>query len=246
MGTIGRSGNNYRSGKKSSFPLTRLNPKFRSVLQGKKVLITAGATREYLDPVRFISNASSGKMGLAIARSFRSCGAKVFLVAGQGVPEFLKFPACIVTSARDMLEESQKRFPRSDIFVAAAAVSDYRPESCGRKKISRNRDPISVRLIPNPDVLATVTRKKKNQFCVGFALEDEGHSGLRKARSKMQTKNCDMMVLNTVSSLESDHIDATILFADGSSRSLGKVKKSQCAQEICQSIAHQLNKKSRP
>lgn len=200
----------------------------------KKVLITLGPTREYFDSVRFISNASSGKMGIALAREFKALGAEVFLVCGPGVILPPHFDFCIAVSAEQMFHEVRKYFPKTDIFVSCAAVSDYRPKEVQSDKIHKDKRIWSVKLVRNTDILASVSRHKKNQLCIGFSLEDS--NGLERTKKKMINKNCDLMILNTPESIESNFIRAQILFRNGNIWQLGKINKKKCAQELCRAI----------
>ena len=213
----------------------------REFYKGKRVLITLGSTREYLDPVRFLTNASSGKMGQALAHVFRSYGAKVFLICGPAIAPPKKFPFVAVGSAREMFAQVKKRFPLSDIFVSAAAVSDFRAENRSLRKIKREKE-MFLKLVPNPDILENVTRKKGGRFCVGFALEESasGARAIQRAKEKMAKKRCDLLILNSPSSMESGWIRATILSPEGLILSLGKVSKEMCAKKICGAIAESL------
>lgn len=205
----------------------------RPFFKNKNVLITLGPTREYLDSVRFLSNASSGKMGLAIAQKMQDHGAKVFLVCGPGVDCPKQLRSAPVVSALDMKKEVLQRFPQTDIFISVAAVSDFRPKRLTKEKIKR-AGPLRIELIPNPDILLSAAKLKKNQLCVGFALEDS--IDLQEAKRKMREKHCDLMVLNSKDSMETDHINAVILFSNGTSWTLGKVSKTHCAEKLCQAI----------
>lgn len=204
-------------------------------LKGKKVLLTVGATREYLDPVRFFSNASSGKLGLALAKAFYSSGARPFLICGPqiGLPPFLH--GVSVVSAREMYAEAKKHFPDSDIFVSSAAVADYRPQKKKLKKIRKNQKELFLELVPNPDILRLLARKKKHQFCIGFALEDV--NGLKNARRKMKEKNCDLMVLNSTKTMGSDFIRPTVLTNNGKILRFKRMSKTQFAKKLCKTIA---------
>lgn len=171
---------------------------------GKKVMITAGPTYEKLDPVRFIGNFSTGKMGYAIAGEFARRGADVTLVSGpvsdslKAEYEGLGIKRVDVESARDMHHVAMEAFPGSDVAVFAAAVADYRPEHCADSKIKREgTDEQIVKLMKNPDIAADCGRNKRDgQISVGFALETD--SGLDQARRKLDNKNLDMVVLNTL------------------------------------------------
>lgn len=167
---------------------------------GKKVLITAGPTYERIDPVRFIGNFSTGKMGYALASEAARRGAEVTLVSG---PVALPKPAGVhvvyVESARQMLEAAEKAFVEADIAIMAAAVADYAPERYVGHKIKREHDEVdSIRLVKNPDIAATLGRNKRaGQTLVGFALETD--NGVANAREKLERKNLDMIVLNSLS-----------------------------------------------
>lgn len=167
---------------------------------GKKVLITAGPTYERIDPVRFIGNFSTGKMGYALASEAARRGAEVTLVSG---PVALPKPAGVhvvyVESARQMLEAAEKAFVEADIAIMAAAVADYAPESYVSHKIKREHDEVdSIRLVKNPDIAATLGKNKRaGQTLVGFALETD--NGVANAREKLERKNLDMIVLNSLS-----------------------------------------------
>lgn len=169
-------------------------------LLGKKVLITAGPTYERIDPVRFIGNFSTGKMGYALAAEAARRGAEVTLVSG---PVAISRPTGVhvvyVESARQMLEAAEKAFVEADIAIMAAAVADYAPESYVSHKIKREHDEVdSIRLVKNPDIAATLGKSKRaGQTLVGFALETD--NGLANAREKLERKNLDMIVLNSLS-----------------------------------------------
>lgn len=208
-----------------------------------RALITLGPTREHLDPVRFLSNGSSGRMGLALARELRRLGARPFLVCGPGIEVPAGQPFRRVISARDMLKAVRAGFGRCGLFIAAAAVADYRPVRTASRKLPKRRGPLSLRLVPNPDVLASVARKKGSRICVGFSLENAGAAALKKAREKMRRKNCDLMVLNHPQAMESGLIEASVLSADGEVLNLGRMTKEKCARKICQAIAPILSRK---
>lgn len=169
-----------------------------------RLLITAGPTREWIDPVRFISNASTGKMGYAVAREALRRGHKVVLVSGPvGLrpPRTAQFVS--VETASEMLEEVLRHLPHSDALIMTAAVADYKPDSTSSSKIKRRNLPLILRLLPNPDILQEAAKRKRNkQVFVGFALEDSLNS-LESARKKMETKSLDLIVLNTVESIGS-------------------------------------------
>ncbi|WKN42294.1 bifunctional phosphopantothenoylcysteine decarboxylase/phosphopantothenate--cysteine ligase CoaBC [Tunicatimonas pelagia] len=168
-------------------------------LHNKKVLITAGPTQEPIDPVRYLTNASSGKMGYALAQEAARRGAKVALVSGLVALEF-NHPAVTITSvttAEEMLEASQKRFGEVDIVIFAAAVSDYAPAQKYSQKIKKKDDTLTLTLKKNPDIAQTLGRQKKDgQTLVGFALETNNE--IAHARQKLEKKNLDIVVLNSL------------------------------------------------
>ncbi|MEQ8520046.1 MAG: bifunctional phosphopantothenoylcysteine decarboxylase/phosphopantothenate--cysteine ligase CoaBC [Cytophagales bacterium] len=179
--------------------------KKKSDFKGKKVLITAGPTQEAIDPVRFIGNHSSGKMGYAIARAFCLSGAKVELISGPVNIDYnhpnLKIHK--VDSALEMEKKAKKLFPKSDISVLAAAVSDYRPKTKAENKIKKkNGKNLNIELVENPDIAFELGQKKtKNQRLIGFALETEN---LRKnAKEKLIRKNFDLIVMNKANDSDS-------------------------------------------
>ncbi len=221
----------------------------KSILEKKKVLITAGPTYESIDAVRYIGNHSSGKMGYALAEVFRECGALVNLVSG---PTAIPIPEGVtlkkVVSANEMLRESQALFPECDIAIFCAAVADYRPENIFDGKIKRETkgDEIFLRLIKNPDIASTLAANKTHQYCVGFALEsayDEDET-----RAKMQRKNMNMMVLNTFSEegtgFATDTNKVRIFYADKlEKQEFPLSSKKKIAEGIVNQIIQELEKK---
>ncbi len=171
-------------------------------LRGRKVLVTVGATREWIDPVRFLSNPSSGLMGCALASVFRAFGAEVRLIAGSTSVR-LPFGVDIirVDTALEMYEVLCETFPWCDILVMSAAVSDFRPACFSPSKIKRGKEPLSLSLVPNPDILQQVGREKGHRIIVGFCAETE--RVLEEAKKKLKAKNMDMIVANLVGSKES-------------------------------------------
>lgn len=139
-----------------------------------------------------------------------------------------------IISALDLLKAVKKEFPKCDIFISACAVSDYRPRLKIKTKLKKENKKILLELLPNPDVLATVAKNKKGQFCVGFALENS--IDIRLAQNKMGEKNCDLMVLNDLSSMGGEAMKASLLLKNGTVWNLGKLKKKECAKKICQAI----------
>ncbi|UCD23566.1 MAG: bifunctional phosphopantothenoylcysteine decarboxylase/phosphopantothenate--cysteine ligase CoaBC [Gemmatimonadota bacterium] len=175
---------------------TRLLRAPASALQGKRVLVTAGPTREHIDPVRTISNPSSGKMGFSVAEAAFTRGADVILVSG---PSQLKTPVGVdavrVESTLEMLEVVRAQLPDVDVLVMAAAPADYLPGSTADHKLPRTDGRITLELEPTPDILeSTATRRSSNCVTIGFALESE--PGLERARAKLERKQLDLIVLN--------------------------------------------------
>ncbi len=167
-------------------------------LRGKKILITAGPTYEAIDPVRFIGNHSSGKMGYDIARSAVNMGASVILVSG---PTHLKIDnynveLIAVTSAQEMFDACSQYFDSVDVAIAAAAVADYKPTFAASQKIKKSDQEMSIALEKTKDILATLGQNKKSQFLIGFALETENE--IENAKEKIRKKNLDLIVLNSL------------------------------------------------
>ncbi|MDP2159650.1 MAG: bifunctional phosphopantothenoylcysteine decarboxylase/phosphopantothenate--cysteine ligase CoaBC, partial [Flavobacterium sp.] len=167
-------------------------------LKGKKILITAGPTYEAIDPVRFIGNHATGKMGFDIAAEAIQLGAEVVLVSG---PTSLKpsnsgIQLIRVTNAAEMFEVSSKHFDDSDVFIAAAAVADYKPKNVAQQKIKKSDDAFFIEFEKTTDILATLSLRKKKQLVVGFALETENE--IENAKLKIQKKNLDLIVLNSL------------------------------------------------
>ena len=167
-------------------------------LDGKTVLITAGPTYEAIDPVRFIGNHSSGKMGFSLAEEAVKRGAKVILISGptSQKTDHKNIEIHRVTSAKEMYEEVFKYYEKVDIAIASAAVADYAPKIVAKEKIKKSEEEFTIELVKNPDILKTMGEKKTHQFLVGFALETQNEE--ENAKSKLQKKNLDMIVLNSL------------------------------------------------
>lgn len=167
-------------------------------LEGKKILVTAGPTHENIDPVRFIGNYSTGKMGFAIAEAFLQAGAEVHLVTGPvALPDIEHVHMVRVNSAVEMLDACTQLFPEMDAAVMSAAVADYRPAEVATEKIKKKTEELHIHLVKNPDILATLgSLKNKEQVLVGFALETENE--LENAKEKLNRKNLDLIVLNSM------------------------------------------------
>src|SRR5690554_1306701 len=220
--------------------LTEQAPAAPGPLAGKRLVITAGPTREPIDPVRYISNHSSGKMGYAIARAAAAAGARVVLISGPvnlPAPDEVEVRQAI--TAEDMLKQSETAVSEGcDIFIATAAVADYRPESCAGDKIKKNSEAMSLALVRNPDTLATIAARPDAPFTVGFAAETTDVA--RYATDKMQRKKLNMIVANDVSApglgFNSDHNAVTVFWADGQ-ESIGPESKQAIAERLVTLIA---------
>jgi phosphopantothenoylcysteine decarboxylase/phosphopantothenate--cysteine ligase len=167
-------------------------------LEGKTVLITAGPTYEAIDPVRFIGNHSSGKMGFSLAEEAAKRGAKVILISGPSSQSINNKNVDVhkVTSAKEMLAKVFEFYDKIDIGIASAAVVDYAPKDVAKEKIKKVDDNLTIELVKNPDILRTMGEKKTHQFLVGFALETQNEE--ENAKGKLAKKNLDMIVLNSL------------------------------------------------
>ena len=207
-------------------------------LAGKKILVTAGPTYEKIDPVRFIGNYSSGKMGYAIADHAAARGAEVTLVSGPVaiVPENPAVKVVSVESAREMLEACGKYFPSSDIAIMTAAVADYAPAETYDHKIKREKDGLDqISLVKNPDIIASLGEHKRDgQILIGFALETDDE--FNNAVDKLHRKNLDIIVLNSLrnpgAGFRTDTNQVSICFRDGSRKDYPLKSKSEVADDI--------------
>lgn len=214
-------------------------------LRKKKVLITAGPTYEAIDPVRFIGNHSSGKMGYELAAAAHAAGAEVILISG---PTHLSNPnediqLVRVQSALEMFEATTKYFHEVDIAIASAAVSDYRPRVSATQKIKKTSEIMELELVKNPDILAALGGSKKSQILVGFALETENE--VENAAGKLEKKNLDLIVLNSLNDegagFKSETNKIRILFRDGTVKKFDLKMKSEVAQDILNEIIGLIN-----
>jgi phosphopantothenoylcysteine decarboxylase/phosphopantothenate--cysteine ligase len=204
-------------------------------LAGETVLVTAGPTCEDIDPVRFLSNRSSGKMGYAVAEAAARRGAKVILVSG---PTSLEAPQGVerqdVRSTREMLDAVVRNFAQASIGIFAAAVADFRPAEPAASKIKRGMESVTLRLEPNPDILATVARDKGERLVVGFAAETENVA--ENARKKLTQKNADLIVANDVTvegaGFDYDTNIVTLFSRDGRDLALPRMSKAEVADKI--------------
>jgi phosphopantothenoylcysteine decarboxylase/phosphopantothenate--cysteine ligase len=210
----------------------------KRVLAGLKVLITAGPTRERIDPVRFITNRSSGKMGFAVAEAAREAGAEVVLVSG---PVNVATPPGVrrvdVETAEQMMNAVNEHVADTDIFIAAAAVSDYRPVQCASEKIKKTSDSLTLALSRTTDILATIAARAPRPFVVGFAAETQNVE--RNALAKLEGKRLDMIAANQVGdNLAFDCEDnALTVYWPGGNQDLGHAPKRQLAAALVALIA---------
>ncbi|MES2824974.1 MAG: bifunctional phosphopantothenoylcysteine decarboxylase/phosphopantothenate--cysteine ligase CoaBC [Pseudomonadota bacterium] len=215
------------------------------ILSGKKVVITAGPTREAIDPVRYISNHSSGKMGYALAQAAMEAGATTILISGPTqltAPERVEYIA--VTTAEEMLQASLAQASGCDIFIAAAAVADYRPAQIAPQKIKKtSADSMTLELIQNPDIVGTIAALKIKPYTVGFAAESENL--LDYAQQKLERKNLDLIIANNISSddigFNSDNNAVTVIDAKQQIVELTKRSKQQLARDLIGILAKKMN-----
>lgn len=215
-------------------------------LAGKKIVITAGPTREAIDPVRYISNHSSGKMGYALAEAAAEAGAETILISGPvnlTTPERVKTRK--VTSAQEMYDAALTEANGCDLFIASAAVADYRPVQVSDKKIKKSADTMTVKLVKNPDIVSAVAALEKRPFTVGFAAETaSAEDGLEHhARGKLERKNLDLVIANDVSDrtigFNSDDNAVLVVEMQGS-EAIPKINKSILARQLIAKIAQML------
>lgn len=205
-------------------------------LTGKTVLITAGRTEEAIDPVRYISNRSSGQMGYSLAIAARKLGAEVILVSGptelsqpEGLKKFIK-----VRSAQEMYDAAIKEFPQVDIAIACAAVADYKPKNYSTEKIKKKDGDMTIVLDRNPDILFEMGKIKEKQFLVGFAAETENI--IENAIGKLKRKNLNMIVANDASNMQKTTNQIRIIKSENSIKEIPEKEKSQLAFDILREI----------
>ena len=213
----------------------------KKLLCGKTVHITAGPTREALDPVRYISNHSSGKMGYAIALAAQEAGASVKLISGPvNLPCPDKVSRVMVESADQMLEAVLSELDQCDIFIGCAAVADFKPSSIATNKIKKGADDtMSLRLIKNPDIIARVAQQPNKPFTVGFAAETQNL--LEHARAKLSQKKLDLIAANDVGNSEigfNSDVNALTLISAHQQLDLAQACKTRLAQQLIEHIAH--------
>src|SRR5207253_2368517 len=209
-------------------------------LAGKRVLVTAGPTEEPVDPVRVLTNSSSGKMGYAVARAAHEAGAEVTLVSG---PVALATPPGVsridVRTAEEMFAAVKKAAPQSDVFISVAAVADYRAKNPSTQKIKKaNGRPVTLELEENPDILAYVAGMKNGPFCVGFAAESEKLD--QHAKEKRATKNLPLLAANLVQDALGADTNSIVLYDDRGEHPLGTGAKLELARKLVEHVARML------
>ncbi len=209
-------------------------------LEGKKIIITAGPTYEAIDPVRFIGNHSSGKMGLALAIESHKRGAEVVLIAGPNHLNLTSFPfkTIEVQSADEMYSHCVSLFPSVDIAVMSAAVADFKVENISKEKIKKKEDHLQLHLVKNVDILSELGKMKKNQILVGFALETENE--VANAQAKLERKNADLIVLNSLkdsgAGFGGDTNKISIIHKNKELISFGLKSKNEVAEDILNEV----------
>ena len=211
-----------------------------SLLSGKNILITLGGTKESIDPVRYISNHSSGKMGMALANACIQAGAKTTLIVGSISVDIEKRADIIhVVSADDMYKAVMKKINTQDLFISCAAVADFKPKTKNKQKIKKNNNLMTIELTKNKDILTSVCQKEKKPICVGFAAETENH--IENAKIKLKKKKCDVIILNDVSQAEiglNSNENEVHLITKNRTEKIEKNSKQIIAEKIIDKLAN--------
>ncbi len=210
-----------------------------------RFLITAGPTREPIDPVRYISNRSSGKMGYAIAEAALEAGHDVTLISGPVNLDPPRRAHVISVSTGDQMYSAVHRHAREcDVLVMCAAVADYKPQKVSRTKIKKRNETLSLELVPTRDILASLSKQGREFLLVGFAAETNDIE--ENARQKLRAKNCDIIVANDVSradsGMESDANEVTIFFRNGEKKKISRASKKTIARELVKILANSREK----
>jgi phosphopantothenoylcysteine decarboxylase/phosphopantothenate--cysteine ligase len=205
-----------------------------------RILITSGPTRQYLDPVRYLTNASSGRMGKGLVQASLDAGHEVVVVSG---PVEVAYPAAAevvpVVSTEEMLDACRRVFPTCDGAICAAAPCDYRPEKVATQKIAKTGGPLALHLIETPDVCATLgAEKSPDQWLVGFALETEDQRF--RALAKLERKSCDLMVLNGPEAMNAEQNQVEIMDRAGAILAAFAGEKNEVARRILRIIEERL------
>jgi phosphopantothenoylcysteine decarboxylase/phosphopantothenate--cysteine ligase len=210
------------------------------ILDDKNVLITSGPTHEPLDDVRILTNRSSGKMGAALGRAALLLGAKVAIVSGpSAAPLPMQAEIVRVKTALEMLVEVERLAPEADVIIGAAAVADYRPAERVHGKVRRSEKELTLKLVPNPDILAAaIAKARPGATVIGFAAEPSDHADV--ARKKLAAKGLAAVAMNDISrtdaGFESDNNELTLLLPDGSSLKSGHHSKLECALWLLETV----------
>ncbi len=215
---------------------------FNTALKDKKVLITSGRTKENIDPIRYLSNNSSGKMGYCLAQAAIDLGAEVTLISG---PTNLEIPKGLksfisVESALEMYEKVNQYFENTDVFIACAAVADYRPKEYKKEKIKKSDSDLILELVRNPDILFEMGKKKDNQLLIGFAAETNDIK--ENALKKLEKKNLDFIVANNASTMGNNTNTVEIIRKDKTSVKINQKNKIELAYDILKEIILDLKK----
>ena len=213
----------------------------RQDLKNKKILITAGGTQEYIDPVRFIGNRSSGKMGYSIAEAAAERGGQVTLIAGNNkINQQLKNVKIInITSSKEMHDAVMENKAQADVIVMAAAVADYEPKVKYFQKIKKDSDDLSIEFKKTKDILGDLGKNKNGTYLVGFALESSNL--INNAKEKLEQKNLDMIIVNDTSAFDSDYSEITIIDKQNKIEHFCRAKKYDLAHRILDRIfAHEI------
>ena len=215
---------------------------YKTTLKGKKILITSGRTKENIDPIRYLSNNSSGKMGYCLAQAAVDLGAEVTLISG---PTNLEIPKGLesfisVESAIEMYDKVDSFFKNTDIFIACAAVADYRPKEYKKEKIKKSDSDLIIELVRNPDILFEMGKKKDRQLLVGFAAETNDIK--ENALKKLEKKNLDLIVANNASTMGRDNNTIEIIKKDKSSIEISQKNKIELAYDILKEVILDLKK----
>lgn len=207
----------------------------KDILKGKKVLITAGRTEEAIDPIRYMSNRSTGKMGYSLAKASKFYGADVTLISGpSNLNKIDGIETVSVKTAKEMYEEVLKRYDNIDIVIMSAAVADYKIKEYSNEKIKKQDDDLILKLERNPDILFELGKRKKNQYLVGFAAESSNL--IKNSLEKFKRKNLDMIIANDISGFSSDENKVFIILDENKIIELEIMQKDKLAFEILDKI----------
>lgn len=211
-------------------------------LKGKKLLVTAGSTKEKIDPVRYLTNRSTGKMGFAIAEAARDLGAEVLLITGSDLPVPANVQMIRIESAEEMYQATLEHFEQMDIVIKTAAVADYRPKQVFTQKMKKQKDDLVIELERTKDILQELGEKKTHQYLVGFAAETNNIE--QYALEKLNRKNADVIIANDVTQagagFASDTNQVTMYFSENDQKVLPLLSKYDTAKEILQEISQRL------